>query len=70
MVLAVLATLSHASTHKEKPYSEAQGKMSKSGPEGPARAVIEGKIAEALEGREVRHIASLVISSITALIKA
>ena len=28
--------------------------MSKSGPEGPAKAVIEGKIAEAKEGREVR----------------
>ena len=27
--------------------------MSKSGPEGPAKAVMEGKMAEAKEGRDV-----------------
>jgi len=32
--------------------------MSKSGPEGPAKAVIEGKIAEAKEGREISDTSS------------
>ena len=33
--------------------------MSKSGPEGPAMAVMKGKIAEAQEGREVTSTPSL-----------
>ncbi|CAL5226789.1 g9649 [Coccomyxa viridis] len=32
--------------------------MSKSGPDGPARAVIEGKIAEAKEGRDMSDYSS------------
>ena len=41
--------------------------MSKSGPDGPARAVIEGKIAEAKEGRDVsaRHTESINFSHIS-----